>query len=104
MSCLQCSVATCVHNSEHRCCKNEIIVEGAKARSIPETCCGSFDERRGETFKNQFETPNTTAKISCEVCNCIYNKEHVCQAERVDIAGNGASAATQTECSTFRQK
>ena len=104
MSCLHCSVASCVHNSEHYCCKNEIIVEGTRANTIPETCCSSFDERHGESFKNQFETPNSTAKISCEVCNCVYNKDHLCHAARVDIAGNGASSAIQTECATFRQK
>ena len=104
MSCLKCGVTSCVHNSEHCCCKNEIIVEGSEATTVEGTCCGSFDERRKESFRNQFEFPKEQAKISCEAANCIYNRNRVCQAERVDITGNGAASAVQTECATFRMK
>ena len=54
MTRLECTVASCVHNSEKCCCKQGILVEGVNARESCDTCCGSFEENRGGLFKNLF--------------------------------------------------
>ena len=51
MTRLECTVASCVHNSEKCCCKQGILVEGVNARESCDTCCGSFEENRGGLFK-----------------------------------------------------
>ena len=47
MTKLDCSVTGCMHNAENCCCKNTILVEGKTAQDKCDTCCGSFDEKKG---------------------------------------------------------
>lgn len=47
--------------------------------------------------------------IKCRVCSCIYNKDHVCEAEQIEVGncqchGKDASTVEQTECCTFKRK
>lgn len=104
MTKLACTVSTCVHNSEKCCCKQEILVEGAEARDISDTCCGSFEENRGGLFRNLFKTPESRLDVDCDVTNCIYNDDHQCRAERITIRGDGARENIQTECGSFRER
>lgn len=99
-----CSVTSCMHNSESCCCKNEIMVDGQNATTSENTCCASFDERRGESFKNSYETPDEHLKINCEASQCVYNDNMICKADHVDISGNGADSARGTVCATFTCK
>ena len=92
MTRLECTVASCVHNSEKCCCKQGILVEGVNARESCDTCCGSFEENRGGLFKNLFKTPETRLQVDCDVLNCLYNDDHQCRAERISILGDGARA------------
>lgn len=104
MTTLKCSVQNCVHNSDQCCCKSAIIVDGSHAESKDNTCCGSFDEKRGENFKNSYESPNTSLRVECEAINCVYNTNRLCSADKIDISGMKASSAEATECSTFRMR
>ena len=104
MTRLECTVASCVHNSEKCCCKQGILVEGVNARESCDTCCGSFEENRGGLFKNLFKTPETRLQVVCDVLNCLYNDDHQCRAERISILGDGARAVGQTECGSFRER
>ena len=79
MTRLECTVASCVHNSEKCCCKQGILVEGVNARESCDTCCGSFEENRGGLFKNLFKTPETRLQVDCDVLNCLYNDDHQCR-------------------------
>ena len=54
MTKLDCSVTGCMHNAENCCCKNTILVEGKTAQDKCDTCCGSFDEKKGGTFRTVF--------------------------------------------------
>ena len=101
---LECTVASCIHNSEKCCCKQGILVEGVNARESCDTCCGSFEENRGGLFKNLFKTPETRLQVDCDVLNCLYNDDHQCRAERISILGDGARAVGQTECGSFRER
>lgn len=104
MTRLDCSVKTCVHNSENCCCKGSILVEGDSAREKCETCCGSFEENRGGMFKNLFKTPETKLQVDCDATSCIYNDDHQCRAEKISILGDGANVEGQTECGSFKAR
>ena len=75
MTKLDCSVTGCMHNAENCCCKNTILVEGKTAQDKCDTCCGSFDEKKGGTFRNLFKTPESRLEVECEATNCVYNTE-----------------------------
>lgn len=104
MTRLDCSVKTCVHNSENCCCKRGILVEGSEARDTCDTCCGSFEENRGGMFKNLFKTPETRLQVDCDAVTCVYNDDHQCRAEKIAISGDGARAVGQTECVSFKER
>lgn len=104
MTRLDCTVSTCVHNSEKCCCKREILVEGMGANACQDTCCGSFEENRGGLFKNLFKMPESKLEVDCDVMSCLYNDDHLCRAEKITITGDGARAVGQTECSSFRKR
>lgn len=104
MTRLDCTVTNCLHNSDRRCCKQAIIVDGREATDREETCCGSFDENREATFRNVFKTPENRLEIDCEAINCIYNENRHCHAEHVDVSGDGARKAEHTQCATFASR
>ncbi len=104
MTKLDCTVSTCVHNSEKCCCKSGILVEGSEARDTSDTFCGSFEENRGGLFKNLFKTPEARLQVDCDVVRCLYNDDHQCRAERITVRGDGARASDQTECGSFRER
>ena len=104
MTKLDCNVTGCVHNAENCCCKNMIVVEGHTAREKCDTCCGSFDEKKGGVFRNLFKTPESRLEIDCEAVNCVYNEKRRCSAGKIGITGDGASDASHTECATFRMR
>ena len=77
---LKCTVETCCFNSNHNCCKGDIMVGG----------------------KHATEHPSKTIGIDCEADNCKYNNNYRCVAERVEIRGNSACTCKETACATFR--
>jgi hypothetical protein len=91
-----------MHNSDNRCCKQAIVVDGHEAIEKGETCCGSFDENKDGFFKNVFKSPENKLEIDCEATNCIYNESHRCHADRIGIRGENANRADQTLCDTFQ--
>ena len=60
MTKLECNVTSCLHNADHCCCKQSIMVDGYDAKEKEQTCCGSFDENKGGLFKNVFKTPESS--------------------------------------------
>ena len=104
MTRLDCTVSTCVHNAEKCCCKSGIFVEGAEAKTGRDTYCGSFEENKGNIFKNIFKTPESKLHIECDVVRCLYNDDHMCRAEKITIMGGGARSVGQTECGSFRER
>ena len=87
MTKLDCSVTGCMHNAENCCCKNTILVEGKTAQDKCDTCCGSFDEKKGGTFRNLFKTPENRLEVECEATNCVYNTDRRCSAEHIVRTG-----------------
>lgn len=104
MTKLVCSVDTCVHNSDHYCCKGKIQVDGERAEMPASTCCASFNEKKDNCARNSYETPDEVLEVSCDAVKCIYNKNMKCSASKIGIAGSGAKKMEQTECATFRKE
>ena len=104
MTILDCSVTGCMYNEANCCHKGNIKVEGEDAKESEDTCCGSFDENTGDSFKNLFKTPETRLEVNCEAVNCVFNEGHRCAAEHIGIGGGKASSASQTECTSFKAR
>lgn len=102
MTRLDCSVTSCLHNSDNYCCKSAIIVEGMQAQNKTDTCCGSFDENKDGSFHNLFQSPESRLEVDCEAENCVYNESRHCSAQHIGISGDGASETGHTECATFK--
>lgn len=101
---LVCSAQSCVYNNAMYCSRGDIQVGGAQAKVCQDTCCESFRERTGENARNSMGSPSMTAEIRCAAEHCRYNKQCVCHAEHVDIAGAAACRCEETECVTFEDR
>lgn len=101
---LKCGVTNCVYNKSEYCSKGDIMVGGKEACHCDDTCCESFAESKGDSYKSALEHPSKTISIDCEATNCTYNTNYKCYAEHVDIKGCGASNCRETACATFREK
>jgi hypothetical protein len=101
MVCLECNAKNCVHNTDNCCCKNEIQVAGDHACRRDETCCESFDERRGDRFTNKVEQPAHVIDVKCTATNCIYNEGSKCNANHISISGSSADRMDETKCASF---
>lgn len=49
---LRCTVQTCTHNKNFYCDLDGIVVGGNSAKRADETCCDSFEERKGDSYSN----------------------------------------------------
>ncbi len=95
MTKLECNVTICLHNADHCCCKQSIMVDGYDAKEKEQTCCGSFDENKGGLFKNVFKTPESSLSVDCEAVQCIYNdNRHCAAAEDWHCRGRGKQGGT----------
>ncbi len=103
MPMLVCSAQRCVYNDGMYCSKGDILVGGETASTSGETSCTSFKERTSEGAKSSMGTPSQKIEVACEAVECMYNKNRVCDAGKIDISGTSASRSEQTECSTFRK-
>ena len=105
MPSLVCSAQSCGYNEAMYCCKGDILVGGEEAESSGDTCCTSFRENTGTSARNSMGgSPSQTIYVDCDACNCVYNEEHKCHAEKIDIMGASASRSEQTACATFREE
>ena len=90
MTDLKCSVETCCFHDGDCCCRNDIMVGGAKACSCDETCCENFEQQKEGSARNADGYPDRMTQIDCEAVKCRYNTNYKCQAEHVDMRGSRA--------------
>ncbi len=102
MTILDCTVTGCVYNADRCCCKGDIKVEGHSAKTMGETCCGSFRERGEKSGKNTVGKISKEIEVACEACNCKFNEDGRCSANHIGIAGGEACTCAETECASFR--
>ena len=98
------SVVNCRYNQDHGCIRDNISVGGAGASSTSETCCDSFEEKRGDTFTNSTKEPSLKVNIRCEAKKCVHNDDCNCRADGIDVGGSNACRCEQTACGTFCRK
>lgn len=98
---LKCTVQTCMHNKECYCDLDHIQVGGHSAKRANETCCDSFEERKGNTYSNVTGHAGATSEIHCEATGCCYNKKCKCNAGKISVEGSNASRCNDTQCATF---
>ena len=103
MTSLGCNAKNCSYNVKHKCTKNDIKVQGSTADRKADTCCASFKEDSCSA-KNHTGSPNDKLNIMCYAKNCVYNDNHDCTADNVEITGAIASEYKQTSCSSFKNK
>ena len=84
---LKCSVETCCFHDGDCCCRNDIMVGGAKACSCDETCCENFEQQKEGSARNADGYPDRMTQIDCEAVKCRYNTNYKCQAAHVDMRG-----------------
>ena len=104
MPLLVCSAQKCVYNDGMYCSKGDIKIGGEEATTPQDTCCSSFKENAGENARNSLGTPSQRIDVSCEACECTFNDDCTCHAEKIGIAGAAASDMEQTECSSFEKE
>lgn len=99
---LKCTVQTCVHNKQFLCDLDKIQVGGNQARDSRETCCDSFQERKGDSYSNVAEgTASDMTNIDCKAMECEYNDHCKCHAGKISVEGSQAHECEGTECATF---
>ena len=98
---LKCTVQTCVHNQQFLCNLDKIEVGGNKAKRSEETCCDSFQARKGDSYSNVTGTASPTSTIDCKATDCQYNESCKCHAGKISVEGSNACHCQETECATF---
>jgi hypothetical protein len=101
---LDCNAKNCIHNADNCCCRGNILVDGSQADEKSSTNCSSFFVRTEDGAKNRLETPDTYIGVDCYAENCRYNRNMVCHADHINIAGSSAFTIAETQCSTFEAK
>lgn len=109
MTKLECSAVTCRYNDDELCAKGAIHVKGNDARTMCDTCCGSYERKEHEGVSNGYydscgcrETGKSSIQVGCEAKKCCYNDEGRCAADQIGISGYDASHPEETECASFR--
>ena len=98
---LRCTVQTCTHNNNFYCDLDGIVVGGNSAKRAEETCCDSFEERKGDSYSNVTGEASATSTIDCKATDCTYNDNCKCHAGKISVEGSNACRCGQTECATF---
>ena len=88
---LRCTVQTCLHNKQNYCALDTIKVGGDTAKNAADTCCKSFEERKGNTYSDVTGEATPTAMIECE-------------AGKISVEGSSACECGQTQCASFEYK
>lgn len=99
---LRCSVQTCVHNRQQLCSLDSIRVGGDHAKTAGDTCCDSFQERKGDGYSNAAKgTASPMTEIDCKAKECMYNNSCRCDAGQINVEGSRAKDPKNTACATF---
>ena len=100
---LKCGVVTCVHNNLNYCELDAIEVLGSSAQTPEQTSCGSFVEKKGDSYSNDAREATPTSNIVCQACEFKYNDNKKCHAGKINVMGSDASRTEETECATFNK-
>ncbi|NLG05881.1 MAG: DUF1540 domain-containing protein [Clostridia bacterium] len=109
MTRLECSAVTCRYNDNELCARGEIHVKGHEARTMCDTCCGSYEKEAYEGVSNAYSDSCSchkdgkgSIKVGCEAQRCCFNESGRCAADHIGISGYDANHKDDTECASFR--
>ena len=71
---LKCTVQTCLHNKNFYCDLDGIVVGGNQAKRAEETCCDSFEERKGYSYGNRAGEASAQAILTVRLPNASIMK------------------------------
>ena len=94
---VSCSAAGCIYNCSRQCGLTALRVSGEKARRAAATCCTSFC---GDGDPAALR-PDEFSAVSCSAETCRHNVSGRCEAGCIDVRGQRAVCAEQTECASF---
>jgi len=85
---LKCTVQTCVHNKQFLCDLDAIEVGGSSAKNAEETCCDSFQERKGNGYSNSYSdvsgnTASDRSEIDCKATDVCTMKNASAMQEKL---------------------
>lgn len=104
---VSCEVINCFFNKDGYCYRDSIFVGAEKfAYKYEDTRCESFwyKNKKSNTPKSRMLDVAVVWDVDCEAINCIYNSNHRCCAEYINIKGNKAITYNETLCATFKEK
>ena len=102
---ISCTVDNCSHNKSHTCFANIVKINGAGAKKDCDTCCSSFlDNKIYSSLTNNTNSSGECDSLSCNVTNCTYNCDSVCQLDSISVNGKDVNLYSETNCSSFEKK
>ena len=101
MPLLSCTARPCMYNDDEYCSKGDIQVTGESANQSDETCCESFQERNDDSLSSSVGSGCKTIDVDCEACDCTFNEEEKCGADKITITGASACHCEETSCGSF---
>jgi hypothetical protein len=102
MTKLDCNVVNCSYNEDNCCKRTDIQIDGTQAKTPSETSCRSFAPRGcGCTNSVHVAEAVKETQVSCEACDCKFNRQQKCSASHIGISGGHADSSRETECASF---
>ena len=102
MTKLECNVTNCLHNADNCCCKQSIMVDGHDAKKKEQTCCGSLTRTRAACSKMCLRHGGGARPQTVRGASAFIKATPAPAPPKIGIAGDGASRAEQTLCTTFQ--
>ena len=101
---IKCRKTSCMYNNSYTCCARNVNIGIG-------TECDSFEadeNKKAKDFsRNMFEADTENyansrhireVKLTCDKCECLFNKEKHCSANGITVIDEGRG---QTQCATF---
>ena len=85
---LKCEVGQCLYNSNHRCHRGSIDVEGPAARCKKDTACLSYVQKGNINYDVEFAKlgeAEANTYVYCDAVNCVFEHDSRCRADKIEI-------------------
>ena len=105
MARIKCNAEKCSHNESGCCYADRVNIVGNSASSDKETCCGSYlNSLLYGNLTNCTTSSGSCDFLVCNVENCKYNENCLCNLESIQVSGNNPEIYTETRCESFEKR
>jgi len=102
---INCQVIHCSHNNDSVFYANCIDMIGKSALKKQETCCSSFlHQLHYSNLTNNTLGVGSCACLTCMAEQCMFNVDHQCNLDVIQVGGDHAQYYTHTACMSFKLK